>query len=224
MVITARLEETSVRQVLGDLLPVTIALDDEGGTGDRWLRIEPARLVDFVAGEGLRVEVGGHLHWKTAGVSLPLTINSAHLLLRPAVVETEDGGRLVFHPSLESMDLKNIPGFLDSGIANLINKRLDGVGDKLSWAFAKTLRVTVPVSKDLAEISSLTDGGQRHRSGPERRHRSFRRSCDAVHPARRLTPRELIRTWPARPIGRTSSRPRRSQPPDRPRARRRGGG
>jgi hypothetical protein len=155
MLITARLEETSVRQVLGDLLPLTIALDDEGGAGDRWLRIEPARLVDFVAGEGLRVEVGGHLHWKTAGVPLPLTINSAHLLLRPAVVETEDGGRLVFHPSLESMDLKNVPGFLDSGIANLINKRLDGVGDKLSWDFAKTLRVTVPVSKDLAEISSF---------------------------------------------------------------------
>ncbi|MEO8212068.1 MAG: hypothetical protein ABI560_02700 [Myxococcales bacterium] len=154
MKVTARLDEANVREILGDLLPVTLALDEDGG-GARWIRIDPARAIDFVADDGLRVEVGGHLQWKTAGVPLPLTIKSAHLLLRPAVAEDEDGGHLVFHPSLETMDLKNIPGFLDSGIANLINKRLAGEGDRLSWRFARTLRASVPIGQGLAEIASF---------------------------------------------------------------------
>ena len=153
MRITARLEEASVRDMLGDLLPVTVVLDEDGG--DRWIRIDPARVVDFVVDEGLRVEVGGHLQWKTVGVSLPLTIVSAHLLLRPSVIGDDHGARLVFRPSLEKMDLKNVPDFLDSGIVNIINKRLEGAGDKLSWRFGETLKSTVPVGKDLAEIESF---------------------------------------------------------------------
>lgn len=154
MKVTARLDEESIKQILDDLLPLTVILDEDGG-GDRWLRIDPARTVDFVADDGLRVEVAGHLHWKTAGVSLPLTIKSAQLMLRPVVVSDDDGGRLVFRPALESMDLKNVPGFVDSGITNLINKRLAGEGDKLAWRFGKTLRATVPVGKDLVEIANF---------------------------------------------------------------------
>jgi hypothetical protein len=154
MKVIARLDEDNVREILSDLLPVTVALDEEGGSA-RWIRIDPARVIDFVADDGLRVEVGGHLQWKTAGVPLPLTIKSAHLLLRPAVADDADGGRLVFHPSLEAMDLKNVPGFLDTGIANLVNKRLAGEGDRLSWPFAATLRTSVPVGNGLAEIASF---------------------------------------------------------------------
>src|SRR5215212_2530230 len=102
MQITARLEEDTVGQLLGELLPVTIVLDEDGE--DRWIRIDPARSVDFVANEGLRLEVGGQLHWKVAGVPVLLTIHSAHLLLAPAVVDGAEGARLVFRPVLEKMD------------------------------------------------------------------------------------------------------------------------
>ncbi len=154
MKITARLEEDTVRQLLGELLPVTIVLDDDGE--DRWIRIDPARSVDFAANEGLRLEVGGQLHWKAAGVPVLLTIHSAQLLLAPAVVDDAEGARLVFRPSLEKMDLKSVPGFLDSGITGIVNKRLDAQGDKLAWHFARDLANRFPLPKELLEIDSFT--------------------------------------------------------------------
>src|SRR4051812_29206317 len=123
MHITARLEETAIKTLLGELLPVTILLDEDEGE-HRWIRIDPASSVDFAADEGLRLQVGGQLHWKTAGVPVLLTIHSAQLLLTPEVVNDAESARLVFRPSLEKMDLKSVPGFLDSGIAAIVNKRL----------------------------------------------------------------------------------------------------
>jgi len=152
--ITARLDEETVRRLLAELLPVTIVLDEEGD--DRWIRIDPARSVDFVAGEGLRVDVGGQLRWKAAGVPVLLTILSAHLLLRPAVVDDGAGARLVFRPSLEKMDLKSVPGFLDSGIAAIVNKRLDAEGDKLAWHFGRDLANRFPLPAELLEVDSFT--------------------------------------------------------------------
>ena len=157
MQITARLEEETVKQLLGELLPVTIVLDEEGG--GRWIRIDPARRVDFVANEGLRLEVGGQLHWKAAGVPVLLTIHSAHLLLTPAVVGDAgdgEGARLVFRPSLEKMDLKSVPGLIVSGITCMVNKRLEAEGDKLAWHFGRDLANHFPLAKELLEIESFT--------------------------------------------------------------------
>lgn len=102
MHVSARLDETTVRTLLAQLLPVTIVLDDDDSE-NRWIRIDPARRVDFAANEGLRLEVAGQLRWKTAGVPVLLTIHSAQLLITPAVVDDADGARLVFRPSLEKM-------------------------------------------------------------------------------------------------------------------------
>jgi hypothetical protein len=155
MHILARLEETTVRTLLGELLPVTVVLDEEEGE-HRWIRIDPARTVEFVANEGLRLEVGGQLHWKTAGVPVLLTIHSAHLRLKPEVVDDAEGARLVFRPSLEKMDLKSVPGFLDSGITAIVNKRLDAEGDKLAWHFGRDLANRFPLPKELLEIAGFT--------------------------------------------------------------------
>jgi hypothetical protein len=156
MQITARLDESTVKDLLKQLLPVTVVIDDD--SEDRWIRIDPARSVDFAAGEGLRIEVSGQLHWKAAGVPMLITINAAHLLLRPVVVEdaeNAENSRLVFRPSLEDMDLKHVPDFLDSGIASIINKRLEGRGDSLSWHFGRSLQAHVPLGKVFVELDSL---------------------------------------------------------------------
>jgi len=163
MQITARLEESTLKQLLDELLPVTVSLgpegddgDDDGdGVGDRWIRIDPARTVDFVAGLGLRVEVGGKLRWKKLGLPMTIGINSAHILLRPDVVADADGRRLVFLPELEKMDLKNVPGFIDSGITEMINRRLAPQVGKLAWHFGKTLRTSFPVSRQLPGVDSF---------------------------------------------------------------------
>lgn len=155
MHIKAHLEEATVKTLLGELLPVTIVLDEAEGDS-RWMRIDPARSVDFVAGQGLRLDVSGQLHWKTAGVPVLLTIHSAQLLIRPALVDDAQGPRLVFRPSLEQMDLKSVPGFLDSGIAAIVNKRLDAEGDKLAWRFGRDLANRFPLRKELLEIEAFT--------------------------------------------------------------------
>jgi hypothetical protein len=155
MRIRAHLDEASVTALLAELLPVTLVFDKDEAES-RWIRIDPARRVDFVAGEGLRLEVGGQLHWKTAGVPMLLTIQSAHLLLKPTVADDASGGRLVFQPSLEKMDLKSVPGFLDSGITSIVNKRLEAQGDKLAWSFGRHLAIRVPLPKELLEVETFT--------------------------------------------------------------------
>jgi hypothetical protein len=157
MHISARLEETMVRTLLGELLPVTILLDEDEGE-HRWIRIDPARTVEFAANEGLRLEVGGQLHWKTAGVPVLLTIHAAQLLITPEVVDDAEGARLLFRPSLEKMDLKSVPGFLDSGITSIVNKRLAAEGDKLAWHFGRDLANRFPLPKELVEIDGFTLG------------------------------------------------------------------
>jgi len=52
--ITARLEEATIQQLLADLLPARIILDE--GDKRRWIQLEPARKVDFIADRGLRIE------------------------------------------------------------------------------------------------------------------------------------------------------------------------
>lgn len=155
MHISARLEEATVRTLLGELLPVTVLLDEDDGE-HRWIRIDPARSVEFAANEGLRLEVGGQLHWKMAGVPVLLTIHSAQLLVTPEVVDDAEGARLVFRPSLEKMDLKSVPGFIDSGIAAIVNKRLAAEGDKLAWHFGRDLANRFPLPKELLEIDGFT--------------------------------------------------------------------
>ena len=154
MHIIARLEEATLRELLDELLPVTILLDDEGKEG-RWVAIEPARTVDFVAGEGLRLVAGGRIRWIAAGVPVEATLHSARILLRPVIAEDKHGGRLVFRPSLEEADLKNVPGIFDRGIVALVNKQLEGRGDQIAWDFGRSLALSVALPPALDGLESL---------------------------------------------------------------------
>jgi hypothetical protein len=152
VVITARLEESSVRELLDQLLPARVLLDEER---QRWIDIEKARTVDFVAGEGLRVETAGQLQWPTAGLSLGVTFTSAQLLLRPEVIEDPHGGRLVFRPSLQALDLKNVPAFFDARVLARVNTRLAAQGDELGWTFGKTLAIDLALPPTLVPLDKF---------------------------------------------------------------------
>jgi hypothetical protein len=163
MQIVARLDEPTLRQLLDELLPVTILLDDDDGDKGsagpnkegRWVTIEPARVVDFVAGQGLRLVTGGRIRWVAAGVPVEATLHSARILLRPVIAPDKYGGRLVFHPSLEEADLKNVPGLLDRGIAALVNRQLEGRSDQIAWDFGRTLALSVALPPALDGVESL---------------------------------------------------------------------
>ncbi|HXU79809.1 MAG TPA: hypothetical protein VN914_00310 [Polyangia bacterium] len=140
MHITARLDEATIAQLLGELLPAQILLDDQGEKG-RWIRIEQPRQVDFIADRGLRLQTSGQIQWLAAGLPITVTLNSVQVMLEPQVVEEPAGGRLVFHTSLEDLDLKNVPGFLDRGLLGIINGKLESQGNALAWHFGKSLTV-----------------------------------------------------------------------------------
>jgi hypothetical protein len=154
VLITARLEEGTVKELLDELLPARLLLDEAGEKG-RWVELDRAQHVDFVAGEGLRVRTSGQLRWLAAGVPIGATLKSAQLMLRPVIADDEHGGRLVFRPSLEELDLKNIPGFLDSGVLSIVNGRLAAQGDELAWSFGKTLAVEIAMPASLVPLDKF---------------------------------------------------------------------
>jgi hypothetical protein len=149
VLITARLDEDTVKTLLDQILPVRLLLGDEpDAASKRWLQIERATHVDFVAGAGLRVQTSGQLQWQTVGLPIGITMKSAQLMLTPEVADDEHGGRLVFRPALESLDLKNVPAIFDSGVLAIINNRLAAQGDALAWHIGRsmTLAATLPMS------------------------------------------------------------------------------
>ena len=154
MHITARLEEATIKQLLSELLPAKVLLDEQGDAG-RWLQIEPARQVDFIAGQGLRLLTSGQIQWLAAGLPINLTLSSVQLMLRPEIVADPHGGRLVFRPSLEELDLKNVPGFLDRGVAGIINGKLASEGDELAWDFGRSLEVNVPLPASIVPLETF---------------------------------------------------------------------
>jgi hypothetical protein len=159
MQLSARLDEPTLRAILDELLPVTLMLDDEPDKTDdkpnRWVRIEPTSVVDFVAGEGLRLVTSGQLRWVTAGVPIEATFHSAEIMLRPRIAADARGGKLVLGPSLESVDLKNVPAFLDRGVVALVNRQLAKRDEELAWDFGRSLGFTVPMSPVLQGVSAL---------------------------------------------------------------------
>ena len=154
MHIIARLEEATLKALLDELLPVTILLDKSGKDG-RWVSIQPTSHVDFVAGQGLRLITSGQIHWIVAGVGVDATLHSAQIMLRPEIVPEKHGGRLVFRPSLEAADMKNVPSWLDKGIVMLVNGQLESRGDELFWDFGHTMQLSVPMPPTLVGVRSL---------------------------------------------------------------------
>lgn len=130
MEITARLDAETVTNVLRTLTPLTVHLDDDA-RGDRWFRLDPPDAVEFVAGEGLRVQSTAMVQWTVAGLKIPFTIRSLQVMLRPIIVDAALGGRLVFRASIEKADLKNVPDAIDAAILDHVNERLSQLGDKL---------------------------------------------------------------------------------------------
>jgi hypothetical protein len=152
--ITARLDEATIQQLLAELLPAKILLDEQGEKG-RWIQIEPARHVDFIADRGLRLQTSGQIQWLAAGLPITLTLKAVQLLLRPEVVDDDDGGRLVFHPALEDLDLKNVPGFLDRSVVGMVNGKLESQGNALAWNFGKSLAVSAPLPPGIVPVETF---------------------------------------------------------------------
>lgn len=158
MHITVELEETTLRWLLAELLPITILLDEEEGLGGRWIKINPARHLQFSVDEGIRLVTSGELRWSLGPMPVTLTVQSLALMLRPVVVGTGPEGRLLFRPVLEKADLQSVPALLDRGVVGLVNRALEARSDRLAWDFGRTLALRFVLPDTLVPLEAAAVG------------------------------------------------------------------
>lgn len=150
--ITATLRQQTIEELLGQLLPLKIPLDSKK---PRWIEVERPEHVGFVEGVGLRVATSARAQWTVAGLPVGFLIRYVQLLIRPEIVESELGGKLVFRVVVEDADLKNVPSAIDQGIVGIVNDRLAVIGDKIGWDFGKTLRRTIGLPAAMRPVEAF---------------------------------------------------------------------
>ena len=139
MHITVHLEKAVLSELLAELLPITILLDEDDGRRGRWIRIDRARHLELGPDETIRLVTSGRLRWSLGPVPITLTVQRLVVLLRPIVVGTGASSRVLFRPVIETADLQRIPAFLDRSLVGLVNRALDARGDRLAWDLGRTL-------------------------------------------------------------------------------------
>jgi hypothetical protein len=157
MDIRARLDEETLRRMLGDILPITVLLDDDRGTDGRYLTIGRAERLDLIPGEGVRLATSGELRWPFKVVPLTFALNGLQILVRPIVVGEGLSTRVLFRPRIEHIDFQKLPDFVDRGILALVNRTLEARSQLLSWHVADSLcqRFPLPVTMVPLEIASV---------------------------------------------------------------------
>jgi hypothetical protein len=154
MWIEAIIPAEDLRRTLAELAPLEIRLGDDGGE----LSLEAPREMTLVADQGVRIVCTAHLHWPVLGVSVPVTMTTLIVLLRPVIEAHEGVDSLVFKLEIEHADLAMVPSIIDDRITSLVNEELAKRHVELSWRYAETLDhiFRLPDILEPAESLSLT--------------------------------------------------------------------
>jgi hypothetical protein len=143
MWLEAILTRDDLEKALRDFTPFKIRLGEDGE-----LAISEPSEVALVPDEGLRVACKAEIRWPVLGITVPITVDKAILVVTPVVTE-----RLTFKMHVDHVDVAMLPKLLDNSVTAKVNKELEALD--LGWGFAKTLTVAAklpPVLKDLASI------------------------------------------------------------------------
>ncbi len=149
--IKASLDRTTVAQLLAELTPLTIDLDEDDSQG-RWIQIGVPDGLEFIAGRGIRIHTTARLQWTVAGLNVPVTISSLSMLLAPVIAPSPSGGRLNLEATLEEADLKHVPELIEEGIVARVNARLAARPDAFGWDFGKTLALHKALPASMAPV------------------------------------------------------------------------
>ncbi|MGK4003531.1 hypothetical protein WMF31_12955 [Sorangium sp. So ce1036] len=155
MWLEAIITREDLAQVLGELLPVKIHLDDDEKT-DRWLYLDRATAITLVEDMGLRVSCPAELKWSIAGVTPTIKLDELTVLISPEIIEKNKGSVLGFNLELEAADIRGIPAIIDNTVVKAVNSAL--ASKKLEWNFTKTLTHTVGLPSHLEPIEGLHIG------------------------------------------------------------------
>jgi len=152
MQLNACLSKTDIRILLEQFLPLQIDLD--GKDGNRLLVFDRLESLSLVAERGIRVELSGEVIWPVLGLEVPVRIKSLSALIRLSR-ETRPQANLIVGVELEEADLAWVPGVVDQGITDRINKELRERQSGLTWNFEKLLSHNFALPDALRSAESL---------------------------------------------------------------------
>ena len=158
MHLQATLSRDDLVDVFHGLLPLTIRI---GGPEQTIAFYEPKSLT-LVADDGLRLVCKAKIVWPVLGIKVPILVHEVVVRIRPDIEERADGAALVFHLSLEHADFALLPDAVDRTITELINVELAKDPVDLSWAFARTLTLSVPLPDAIEPPTELSLGVVSH--------------------------------------------------------------
>lgn len=140
--IDVTLRHDEVVALLAEVAPVRIHLT-EGDEDRRYVELETPSEVSFVAGTGVRIVTRGRLRHELAGVGLPFDIRRVQVMFAPEIVAGHHGQRLNFRLRVESADLENVPGVVESVVVAKVNQALEPERVHMYWEVAQTLATSV---------------------------------------------------------------------------------
>ncbi len=154
MFVEALVPREDLRALVAGALPLTIRLDDTGGSHS--LALTELLEIALVPDGGVRLVCEARLHWPLLGIDAPLTVNALRVMLIP---EQRRKGRRpagttsTFGIRLEHADISGVPSVLDGAISQSVNDRLARV--ELSWDFSKMLAHVLPIPTLLEELEAF---------------------------------------------------------------------
>lgn len=164
MHLRALLTPDDLTRFLAELTPVRFEFAPEEER-ERYLVLEPPTSVTLVPDAGLRVETSAWIRWSLSVFTVPIALPQVTVLLRPSIEKSPalDCGCLAFRVEVESMDVANLPAFLDKALMQKVNDEL--AHHPLAWDFGKTLSHTFALGKNLPPVDAIAlqvDSGEVH--------------------------------------------------------------
>jgi hypothetical protein len=134
MQLCATLTKDDLSSIIEQITPMRVALRPR-----RVITLGRPTKIELVAGTGLRVRGDARFTWDVGGLTIPVTLRSWQVLLVPSFAVQHGRHVLAFDPTLEALDFKNVPMFLDGRIAEALKDGLAAQKSKLAWAFEEKL-------------------------------------------------------------------------------------
>ena len=155
MLLQATIGLDDLTDLIERLTPLEIQLGEPEGP-ERTLVVERPSAVTLVPERGLRIVTVAKLRWSIAGVVVPVTVQTASILLVPEIGRREERDVLRFSLVLESADLRHVPAFIDAKIQDQVNAALLAEDARPTWEFLETLSFQIGLPARLRSATSAS--------------------------------------------------------------------
>jgi hypothetical protein len=151
MRLEAIVSKNDLTQLVAEALPLTMQLGDDGE-----LSLSDATQVTLIPDVGLRIVGALKLRWSVLGITVPITVRSFAVVLRPEVTggDSEHGEQLTFKVQLDHADVAGLPSPIDQGVVVLVNRELEKHME-LAWGYARTLTQSFDLPDTVQPLESF---------------------------------------------------------------------